>query len=208
MKGSGALYIRQGLKIRPLVYGGNQESGMRSGTEGMPQIAAFAAAAAYRKEHMAENTEHMAALKAALIERIRELGGTINTPERSADHIVNFSMCRGRSEVYIRILSDMGVYVSGGSACSRGKSSHVLEAMRLPKKNIDAALRVNDTTNSTGVDNVYAGGVAGINNGAIIINSKVTTRHSIICQNANIYAGSIAAQMRRTGSEGAQQIQV
>lgn len=149
MKGSGALYIRQGLKIRPLVYGGNQESGMRSGTEGMPQIAAFAAAAAYRKEHMAENTEHMAALKAALIERIRELGGTINTPERSADHVVNFSMCRGRSEVYIRILSDMGVYVSGGSACSRGKNSHVLEAMRLPKKNIDAALRVSFCPEST-----------------------------------------------------------
>lgn len=65
--------------------------------------------------------------------------------------------------------------------------------------NINMSIGVNDTTNSTGVDNVYAGGVAGINNGAIIINSKVTTRHSIICQNANIYAGSIAG-MTNNGS--------
>lgn len=65
--------------------------------------------------------------------------------------------------------------------------------------NVNMSIGVNDTTNSTGVDNVYAGGVAGINNGAIIINSKVTTRHSIICQNANIYAGSIAG-MTNNGS--------
>ena len=142
VKGCGVLFIRPGLQIRPLVFGGNQESGMRSGTEGMPQIAAFMEACAYRKANMAEASAHMAALKQKLIEGVKAIGGVINTPEHSADHVVNLSMCKGRSEVYIRILSDRGFYVSGGSACARGKQSHVLAAMRLDKKNIDAALRV------------------------------------------------------------------
>ncbi|MBQ2691585.1 MAG: cysteine desulfurase [Clostridia bacterium] len=141
-KGCGALYIRSGLKLRPLVYGGNQENGMRSGTEGMPQIAAFMTACRIRRENMAASVTHMNSLKEALINEVRAMGGEINTPEVSADHIVNLSLCKGRSEVYIRILSDMGYYVSGGSACARGKASHVLNSMRLPKKNIDAALRV------------------------------------------------------------------
>ena len=142
MKGCGALYVQPGLHLRPLVFGGNQESGMRSGTEGVPQIAAFAAACAVRSAGMAQASAHMASLKARLIEGARALGAVINTPAQSADHIVNLSMCRGRSEVYIRVLSDRGFYVSGGSACARGKRSHVLEAMRLDGRNIDAALRV------------------------------------------------------------------
>lgn len=142
MKGCGALYVKTGLNIRPMLYGGNQEGGLRSGTEGMPQIAAFMEAARFRRQNMETAAKHMAELKAALIDGVLDIGGVINTPENSADHIVNISMCRGRSEVYIRILSDEGFYVSGGSACARGKKSHVLDAMHLPKKNIDAALRV------------------------------------------------------------------
>ncbi|MEA4920386.1 MAG: cysteine desulfurase family protein [Clostridiaceae bacterium] len=141
MKGSGAMYIRKGVSVKPLLYGGNQESGMRSGTEGMPQISAFMAAVDYRLPRISEGAKHMSMIKESLISHIKLMGGEINTPYLSADHIVNFSMCRGRSEIYIRVLSDCGVYVSGGSACSRGRRSHVLEAMRLPKSNIDAALR-------------------------------------------------------------------
>ena len=70
------------------------------------------------------------------------MGCEINTPADCAPHIVNLSPCVGRSEVYIRVLSDRGIYVSGGSACSRGKKSHVLTAMRVSGKNADAALRV------------------------------------------------------------------
>ncbi len=142
LKGSGALYVRPGLQLQPLIYGGNQENGLRSGTEAMPQIAAFAAAATQRMAHFAENTEKMAALRDQLIVCAREMGCRINTPALCAPHIVNLSPCVGRSEVYIRVLSDRGVYVSGGSACSRGKKSHVLTAMRVSGKNADAALRV------------------------------------------------------------------
>ena len=142
LKGSGALYLRDGLQLQPLIYGGNQENGLRSGTEAMPQIAAFAAAAGERMANFRENCEKMAALRDKLIAEARKLGCQINTPENCAPHIVNLSPCVGRSEVYIRVLSDQGIYVSGGSACSRGKKSHVLTAMRVSGKNADAALRV------------------------------------------------------------------
>ena len=142
LKGSGALYVREGLHLTPLIYGGNQENGLRSGTEAMPQIAAFAAAAEERTARFAENTAHMAALRDRLLAGARALGCEINTPAGCAPHIVNLSPCVGRSEVYIRVLSDRGIYVSGGSACSRGKKSHVLTAMRVSGKNADAALRV------------------------------------------------------------------
>lgn len=142
LKGSGALYLRDKLQIAPLIFGGNQENGLRSGTEAMPQIAAFAAAAKERMAHFEEHTAHMAALREQLIAGAKALGCAVNSPEPGAPHVVNLSPCKGRSEVYIRILSDKGIYVSGGSACSRGKKSHVLTAMRLPGKNVDAALRV------------------------------------------------------------------
>ncbi|MBR5537629.1 MAG: cysteine desulfurase [Clostridia bacterium] len=142
LKGSGALYLREGLQLQPLIYGGNQENGLRSGTEAMPQIAAFAAAAEERMAHLKENCEKMAALRDQLICEAQKLGCRINTPENCAPHIVNLSPCVGRSEVYIRVLSDQGIYVSGGSACSRGKKSHVLTAMRVSGKNAEAALRV------------------------------------------------------------------
>ena len=142
LKGSGALYVREGLHLMPLIYGGNQENGLRSGTEAMPQIAAFAAAAEERTARFAENTAQMAALRDRLLAGARALGCEINTPADCAPHIVNLSPCVGRSEVYIRVLSDRGIYVSGGSACSRGKKSHVLTAMRVSGKNADAALRV------------------------------------------------------------------
>lgn len=152
LKGSGALYVREGLHLTPLIYGGNQENGLRSGTEAMPQIAAFAAAAEERTARFAENTTHMAALRDRLLAGARALGCEINTPADCAPHIVNLSPCVGRSEVYIRVLSDRGIYVSGGSACSRGKKSHVLTAMRVSGKNAEAALRVSLCPESTEED--------------------------------------------------------
>ncbi len=142
MKGCGALYIRKGLSIAPLLQGGGQENGLRSGTEGMPQIAAFGAACEVRTKSMERDIAHMRALRERLTAGARALGAVINSPENAAPHIVNLSMQRGRSEVYIRVLGEQGICVSGGSACTRGRASHVLQAQRLPKGNIDAALRV------------------------------------------------------------------
>lgn len=149
MKGCGALYVRKGLSIAPLLLGGGQENGLRSGTEGMPQIAAFGAACEARMRSRDADIARMRALRGRLIEGARGLGAQINSPQDAAPHIVNLSMCRGRSEVYIRALGERGVCVSGGSACTRGKASHVLLAQGLPKNNIDAALRVSLCPEST-----------------------------------------------------------
>ena len=142
MKGVGALYVKKGLSIRPLIYGGGQENGLRSGTEPMPQIAAFGAAAEQRSRNFEKDTAHMSALRNQLMIWAKEQGFALQTPEQGAPHIVNLSPKVGRSEVYIRALSDKGICVSGGSACARGKQSHVLSAMRVEKKALDAALRV------------------------------------------------------------------
>jgi len=144
LKGSGALYIRQGLSIRPLIVGGGQENGMRSGTEALPQIAAFGAAAQTRAENLKNAENHYKSLKNLLLSTLEEQGVSfeLNSPEESSGHVVNISPCLLRSEVLIRMLSDKGIYVSGGSACARGKKSHVLSAMKRSAKNIDSALRI------------------------------------------------------------------
>lgn len=144
LKGCGALYVRTGVHLPPYLTGGGQESAQRSGTEAMPAIAAFGAACEVRRAAFAQNTQRLAQLRAFLCAQLAQCGVpcVINSPEESADHILNLSPCRGRSEVYLRVLSDRGVFVSAGSACARGKRSYVLSAMRLDSRNIDAALRV------------------------------------------------------------------
>ncbi len=154
LKGCGALYIRPGLTLRPLLYGGGQEKGMRSGTEAIPQIAAFAAAAKARYARLSENAEHFKRLKDLLLSSLASAGVDfyLNSPEQCSAHIVNFSPKKLRSEVLVRMLSDMGVYVSGGSACSRGKKSHVLTAMKVAPDNVDSALRVSFCPENTEKD--------------------------------------------------------
>ncbi len=151
VKGCGALYIRRGLNLSPIIFGGGQESGLRSGTEGVPQIAAFGQAAEFRMQSLAQNNEHFKALRTRLLQGLSQLPfeTAINSPEGGSPHIVNISPERGRSEVYIRQLESFGVYVSGGSACHSGKRSHVLTAMGLPAANVGAALRISFCPEST-----------------------------------------------------------
>ena len=141
-KGVGALYIRSGLRLRPFVVGGSQESGRRAGTEALPQIAAFGAAARLAKAGLAENGAHMAALKAQTIERLRADIPELRWVDAAAPHILNISLPGWRSEVLMNFLEAREIYVSKSSACKKGGRSHVLEAMGLPPRVIDGALRV------------------------------------------------------------------
>lgn len=141
-KGIGALYIRNGLKLPPYIFGGGQERGMRAGTEGTPQIAAFGAAAAAGKEKMPSATAEMARLRTHAIERMTaEIDGLI-VIGGGAPHILSISLPGYRSEVLMNFLEAREIYTSKSSACKKGGRSHVLEAMGLPSNVIDGALRI------------------------------------------------------------------
>lgn len=142
-KGSGALYIRRGVRILPLIYGGGQERGLRSGTESLPMIAALGAACQKLDGHMKEHYDHAAALKAYLVKKLTEIEQVcINSPQNGSPYICSFSVPGYRSETMLHFLESRGVFVSSGSACSKGAVSPVLTAMGLPKQVIDSALRV------------------------------------------------------------------
>lgn len=141
-KGIGALYIKTGVKIKPLIRGGAQEGGMRAGTEAMPQIAAFGNAAEIAFSGMKDNCDTMASLRALAMSTI-----CADIPEAQiigggAPHILSVSLPGWRSEVLMNFLEAEGIYVSRSSACKKGGRSHVLEAMRLPAQVIDGAIRV------------------------------------------------------------------
>ncbi len=142
-KGIGALYTRHGVKIPPLLYGGGQEGGFRPGTEPLPNIAAFGEVCRLRSQTLAQDSAHIAQLSAVLRQRIAqeipfaEQNGTNDIP-----HVLNYSFSGCKSEVMLRILETEDVYVSAGSACSKGHESPVLRAMAISKKRIDSALRI------------------------------------------------------------------
>ena len=141
-KGIGALYIKTGVKIKPLIRGGAQEGGMRAGTEAMPQIAAFGKAAEIAFSGMKDNCDTMASLRALAMSTI-----CADIPEAQiigggAPHILSVSLPGWRSEVLMNFLEADGIYVSRSSACKKGGRSHVLEALRLPAQVIDGAIRV------------------------------------------------------------------
>ena len=152
-KGVGALYVKNGVKLPPLIRGGGQESGLRSGTEATAQIAAFAAACeaglAAREGHIAA----MAELKAYALDRVRAAVPEIQViGGGQAPHILCLTLPGYKSEVVVRVLGDMGICVSAGSACHRGKPSHVFAAMGLEKPLRDGAFRVSFSPENTRAD--------------------------------------------------------
>ena len=141
-KGVGALYVKNGLKLKPFIIGGSQENGRRAGTEAMPQIAAFGAACEIARAGMAENIARMQSLRERAVERLSR-----ETPELvliggGAPHILSISLPGWRSEVLMNYLEAKEIYVSRSSACKKGGRSHVLEAMGLSSRVIDGAIRI------------------------------------------------------------------
>ena len=142
-KGIGALFIRKGVRVLPQVFGGGQERGLRSGTESVPLIAAFGASV----DKFSTNISKNRLLYVRLNEHLRELLSdipdvTINSPEDGVEYILNFSVAGIRSEIMLHFLESRGIFVSSGSACSKGARSGVLGAMGLPAERIDTAIRV------------------------------------------------------------------
>ncbi len=148
-KGIGALYVKKGVGLRPLLTGGGQEDGLRSGTEATAQIAAFAAAV---QAVSGDKTrlERTAAIKAYTLERLKEAVPKLEViSQGDAPHICAVTLPGYKSEVVVRVLGDRGICVSSGSACHRGKPSHVFAAMNLPKPWLDGALRLSFSPDTT-----------------------------------------------------------
>ena len=125
-KGSGVLYVSDKVHNRPLIYGGGQPKGMRSGTINVPGIAGLGVAAAEAYAHLAENAEHMYELKAYFADKLQQIGDvTINgkAGHDSAPQIISASFLGVRSEVLLHSLEDRNIYVSAGSACSSNHPS-------------------------------------------------------------------------------------
>ncbi len=149
-KGIGALYIRAGLQVQPLLRGGGQERGLRSGTEATAQIAAFARAAQEGSEKLSDHQAYVQSLKDYALETLQQaVPGLMVVAPGDAPHICAVSLPGYPSQVVVRYLSDKGICLSSGSACHKGKASHVYAAMKLSKAVRDGMLRLSFAPSNT-----------------------------------------------------------
>ena len=150
-KGIGALYVKKGVRILPRNFGGKQEKKLRPGTEPLPLIGAFGVAVSELDTAKSHDTVNK--LKNYLTEKLAGFEDiTINSPENSTPYILNFSVKGIRSETMLHHLASKGVYVSSGSACSKGGKSHVLAALGFDDNRADSALRVSFSKHNTTED--------------------------------------------------------
>lgn len=149
-KGVGAIYVKKGVRITPRQFGGEQQSKIRPGTESVPLIVGFGEAV---KEIDYTKNNDVKEINDYLRERLKELDGVvINSPDNALEYILNFSVVGIRSETMLHFLADRNIYVSSGSACSKGKPSYVLTAMGLDKRLADSAIRVSFSNSNTRAD--------------------------------------------------------
>lgn len=142
-KGVGAIYIKKGIRLSPIIHGGKQENGVRSGTESVPLIMGFGAAVKAINPHIEKNFRIVSELKNYLCMRLSEMDNIkINSKENASPYIINISVCGIRSEIMLHYLESRQIYVSSGSACSKGAKSGVLEEFGLNQKQADSALRI------------------------------------------------------------------
>lgn len=145
-KGVGFCYIRKGLRLKPLISGGGQESGFRSGTENLPGVMGMVVAAKMAQASIKESYKKVWEIKEHFIEKLKGIENIkINSPQKEniSPYILNVSFTGIRGEVLLHALEENGIFVSTGSACSSrgGKESHVLKALGLDYKDIDGAIR-------------------------------------------------------------------
>lgn len=150
VKGVGAIYIKKGVRVIPIVTGGKQEKGIRSGTESVPLIAAFGAAVDKFRPTIAERYERVSQLKAHLLEKIGGIENVaVNSPSDGSTYVINISAVGKRSEIMLHFLESKGIYVSSGSACSKGQQSGVLGEFGISGKRADGAVRISITAQTT-----------------------------------------------------------
>lgn len=145
-KGVGFLYINEKVKVKPIIFGGGQQKGMRSGTENVPGVAGMALAVEEIYKDFEEKTDYLYAIKDRFIKGLADIEGVKVNGLRgrdSAPHVVSVSIAGIRSEVMLHALEDKGIYVSAGSACASNKpaTSATLKAIGVEKQYLDSTLR-------------------------------------------------------------------
>ena len=152
-KGIGALYIGDRVRNpRPLLPGGGQEGGLRSGTEATAQIAGFAKAVELRTEHLSEKLERMAALRDYAVNAFTAIPDCRIVGGGTAPHVLALALVGYPSQNIVNDLSAQGICISAGSACHRGKPSHVVAALHLPKEVQSSVIRVSFGPETTQAD--------------------------------------------------------
>ena len=160
-KGTGFLFIKDKTKVKPLIYGGGQQKGMRSGTENVPGVAALGEAAEEIYENFEEKIDHLYQIKQRFVEGVLKIEGvSVNgkTGRDSAPQIVSVSIDGVRSEVMLHTLEDRKIYVSAGSACSSNKPSvsHTLTNIGLQGSLLDSTIRFSFSVHTTEEEIDYA----------------------------------------------------
>ena len=142
-KGVGALYVKKGVRVLPVNHGGGQEKGVRSGTEAVPNIAGFGAAVEVFSSSIDERYEKMCELSSYLCRQTETADGiTVNKFSESSPYIVSVTVDNIKSETLLHYLERREIYVSSGSACSKGKKSDVLKAFGYDDKALDSTIRL------------------------------------------------------------------
>lgn len=152
-KGIGALYIADSFRnVRPLLPGGGQEGGLRSGTEATAQIAGFAKAVELRSEHLAQKLQHTAEIKEYCREKLLTIPGMVSVGNGTAPHILSMALAGYPSANIVTDLGEKGICISAGSACHRGKSSHVVSTLGLDKRTAAGVIRISFSPDTTKED--------------------------------------------------------
>ena len=149
-KGVGALYVRKGIRLLKQNLGGKQENGMRGGTEAVPLIAGFGEAVSRLSGNMPERTEKLEELRKYFLEKAEKTDSIqVNSAATAVPYIINISLKGIRSEIVLHFLEESEIYISSGSACSKGAKSGVLGEFGISPALEDSALRISFTHENT-----------------------------------------------------------
>ena len=147
------MYIADSFRnVRPLLPGGGQEGGLRSGTEATAQIAGFAKAVELRSEHLAQKLRHTAEIKEYCREKLLTIPGMVSVGNGTAPHILSMALSGYPSANIVTDLGEKGICISAGSACHRGKSSHVVSTLGLDKRTAAGVIRISFSPDTTKED--------------------------------------------------------
>lgn len=154
-KGIGAIYIKKGVRVTPQITGGGQERQLRSGTESVPLIVGFGAAVKKHMQNITERYEYVQSIKSYLLEKVADCKDiVVLSHDDASPYIITIVADDIKSETMLHYLESHEIYVSGGSACSKGAKSPVLMAFNVPDKYINSAIRISisDETTTSDID--------------------------------------------------------